>query len=184
MLHTYDFKRLYTNIDTADMKAQTMRLIGKIFAAHPSHAGIKVWQKAPAVWLKPNQMPAPNAPRHGTGSAGCFFVFDLATVQTFLHFLLENIFVTFGDTLLQQIIDTPMGTNCASLLANFFLAMYVDDFVDNMAGILHTLTVKGYNTEDMLGRVRFLCWQHLELFGILADDLMTQIRSALHRLMG
>ena len=44
VLHAYEFKRLYTNIDTADMKAQIMRLIGKIFAAHPNHVGIKVWQ--------------------------------------------------------------------------------------------------------------------------------------------
>ena len=335
MLHTYDFKRLYTNIDTADMKAQIMRRIGKIFAAHPGHAGIKVWQKVPAVCLKPNQMPAPNAPRHGTGSAGSFFIFDLTTMQVFLYFLLDNMFVAFGGTLLQQIIGTPMGTNCASLLANFFLAMhelaflerlaavildvqapqpkrdqvgkimngflmsgrFIDDFlsinnpylkhllytsqslfypditgiypdtlelalartgtsipymdiriipepggrrritthlydkrkhppfsqafiikyphmsskisntakygivtsqfhrlrriilqrsnfVNNMVDILHTLTNKGYNTEDMLGRVRFLCWQHPALFGILADDLVTQIRSARHRLMG
>ena len=55
------------------------------------------------------------------------------------------------------------------------------NFVDNMVDILHTLTNKGYNTEDMLGRV---CWQHPTLFGILADDLVTQIRLALHRLMG
>ena len=136
MLHTYDFKRLHTNIDTADMKAQIMRLIGKIFAAHPSHAGIKVWQKAPAVWLKPNQMPAPNAPRHGTGSAGSFFIFDLATVQTFLYFLLDNMFVAFGETLLQQIIGTPMGTNCASLLANFFLAMYELAFLERLAAVM------------------------------------------------
>lgn len=61
---------------------------------------------------------------------------------------------------------------------------YSRNFVDNMADILHTLTNKGYNTEDMLGRVRFLCWQHPELFGILADNLVTQIRSTLHRLMG
>ena len=58
------------------------------------------------------------------------------------------------------------------------------NFVDNMVDILYTLTNKGYNTEDMLGRVRFLCWQHSALFDILADDLVTQIRSALHRQMG
>ena len=312
-----------------------MRLIGKIFSAHPSHVGIKVWQKAPAVWLKPNQMPSPGAPKHGTGYAGSFFIFDVATVQSFLHFLLDNMFVAFGETLLQQIIGTPMGTNCASLLADFFLAMYelaflerlaavildvqappakrdqvgrimkgfvmsgrfIDDllsinnpylkhllytsqslfypdvigiypdalqlalahsgtsipymdititaepggrrrittqlydkrkhpplsgvfiikyphmsskisetakysivtsqfhrlqrivlqrrnFVDNMADILHTLVHKGYDMEGMLGKVRFLCWQHPELFGIMADDLVTQIRTALHRLMG
>ena len=49
LLHAYDFKRLYTNIDTADIKAQIMRLVSKIFAAHPAHGGIKVWQKAPVV---------------------------------------------------------------------------------------------------------------------------------------
>ena len=53
-------------------------------------------------------MPAPNAPRHGTGSAGSFF-FDFATVQTILHFLLDHMFVAFGKNLLQQIIGTSVG---------------------------------------------------------------------------
>ena len=44
------------------------------------------------------------------------------------------------------------------------------NFVDNMADTLRTLMNKAYDTEDMLGRVRFLWWRHPELFGILADD--------------
>ena len=56
--------------------------------------------------------------------------------------------------------------------------------VDNMADILHTLVHKGYDMEGMLGKVRFLCWQHPELFGIMADDIGTKIRTALYRLTG
>ena len=168
MLHTYDFKRLYTNIDTADMKTQIMRLIGKIFAAHPGHAGIKVWQKASANWLKPNQMPAPDAPRHGTGSAGSFFVFDLTTVQTFLHFLLDNMFVAFGENLLQQIIGTPMGTSCASLLAKFFLAMYELAFLERLAVVM--LDVRAPQAKrDQVGKMMngFL------MSGRFIDDLLS-----------
>ena len=44
-------------------------------------------------------------------------------------------YVQFGDELLQQVIGTPMGTNCASLLANFYLAMYELAFTENLASI-------------------------------------------------
>jgi hypothetical protein len=32
-----------------------------------------------------------------------------------LEFLIDNIFVSFGGTLLQQVVGIPMGTNCAPL---------------------------------------------------------------------
>jgi hypothetical protein len=35
-----------------------------------------------------------------------------------LEFLIDNIFVSFGGTLLQQVVGIPMGTNCAPLLAD------------------------------------------------------------------
>jgi hypothetical protein len=38
-----------------------------------------------------------------------------------LHWLIDNIYVTFGDKLFKQIIGIPMGTDCAPLLANLFL---------------------------------------------------------------
>ena len=33
-----------------------------------------------------------------------------------LHYLLDNIFTRFGSKLYRQIVDIPMGTNCAPLL--------------------------------------------------------------------
>jgi hypothetical protein len=34
-----------------------------------------------------------------------------------LEFLIDNIFVSFGGKLFQQVVGLPMGTNCAPLLA-------------------------------------------------------------------
>jgi hypothetical protein len=34
-----------------------------------------------------------------------------------LEFLIDNIFVSFGGTLFQQVVGIPIGTNCAPLLA-------------------------------------------------------------------
>jgi hypothetical protein len=41
-----------------------------------------------------------------------------------LEFLIDNIFVSSGGTLFQQVVDIPMGTNCAPLLADLFLYSY------------------------------------------------------------
>jgi hypothetical protein len=41
-----------------------------------------------------------------------------------LEFLIDNIFVSFGGTLFQQVVGIPMGTNCAPLLADLFLYSY------------------------------------------------------------
>ena len=46
-----------------------------------------------------------------------------------LTFLLDNIYVRFGSKLYRQIVDVPMGTNCASLVADLFLFSYERDFM-------------------------------------------------------
>jgi hypothetical protein len=37
-------------------------------------------------------------------------------------FLVDNIYVVFGDKVFQQAVGIPMGTNCAPLLADLFLS--------------------------------------------------------------
>ena len=46
-----------------------------------------------------------------------------------LEFLLDNIFVRFGNTIYRQIIGIPMGTNCAPLIADLFLYCYESQFM-------------------------------------------------------
>ena len=46
-----------------------------------------------------------------------------------LSFLLDNIFVRFGENLYRQVVGIPMGTNCAPLVADLFLYCYERDFM-------------------------------------------------------
>jgi hypothetical protein len=42
-------------------------------------------------------------------------------IKEMLGFLIDNIFVVFGNQIFQQTVGIPMGTNCAPLLADLFL---------------------------------------------------------------
>jgi hypothetical protein len=49
-----------------------------------------------------------------------------------LEFLIDNIFVSFGGTLFQQVLGIPMGTNCAPLLADLFLYSYESECLQKL----------------------------------------------------
>ena len=49
-----------------------------------------------------------------------------------LTFLLDNIYVRFGNTTYRQVIGIPMGTNCAPLVADLFLFCYEHDFMKTL----------------------------------------------------
>ena len=49
-----------------------------------------------------------------------------------LNLLLDNIFVRFGNTVYQQVIGIPMGTNCAPVIADLFLFCYERDFMKKL----------------------------------------------------
>ena len=40
-----------------------------------------------------------------------------------VHYLLDNISIRFGSKLCRQVVDIPMGTNCAPLAADLFLVL-------------------------------------------------------------
>jgi hypothetical protein len=53
-------------------------------------------------------------------------------VISLLEFLIDNVFVSFGGTLFQQVVGTPMGTNFAPLLADLFLYSYESEFLQKL----------------------------------------------------
>ena len=58
-----------------------------------------------------------------------------------LSYLLDNIYIRFGNKLYRQNVGIPMGTNCAPLVADLFLFCYERDFMtslsdDNQADII------------------------------------------------
>ena len=53
-------------------------------------------------------------------------------VISMLEFLIDNIFVSFGGTLFQQVVGMPMGTNCAPLPADLLLYSYESEFLQKL----------------------------------------------------
>ena len=53
-------------------------------------------------------------------------------VISMLEFLIDNICVSFGGTLFQQVVGIQMGMNCAPLLANLFLYSYESEFLQKL----------------------------------------------------
>ena len=45
-----------------------------------------------------------------------------------LSFLIDNIYITFGNTVYSQTVVIPMGTNCAPLIVDLFIYCYERDF--------------------------------------------------------
>jgi hypothetical protein len=52
--------------------------------------------------------------------------------DSMLEFLIDNIFVSFGGTLFQQVVGISMGTNCSPLLADLFLYSYESEFLQKL----------------------------------------------------
>ena len=56
-----------------------------------------------------------NSPKKHTQHLDCNEIIRL------MNWLLDNIYVSYGDQLFRQVIGIPMGTDCAPFLANLFL---------------------------------------------------------------
>ena len=72
-----------------------------------------------------------------------------------LTFLLDNIFIQFGTKLYRQVVGIPMGTNCASLVADLFLFCYERDFMmslsdDKQADVIDALNTTSRYLDDIL----------------------------------
>ena len=55
-----------------------------------------------------------------------------ADVMKMLEYVIDNISVEFGGWIFQQTVGIPMGTNCASLLADLVLYSYEAEFVQSL----------------------------------------------------
>ena len=72
-----------------------------------------------------------------------------------LTFLLDNIFIRFGTKLYRQVVEIPMGTNCAPLVADLFLFCYERDFMmplsdDKQADVIDTFNTTSRYLDDIL----------------------------------
>ena len=68
---------------------------------------------------------------------------------------MDTIYIRFGNNLYRQIVGTPMGTNCATLVADLFLFSYERDFIfslsnDNQADIIEAFNSTSRYLDDLL----------------------------------
>lgn len=107
-IRTYDFSTLYTSIPHKQLRKELRWVIREAFKSS-KYAYISVY-KTNASWT--------NKPGKNTTHLDCNKVIRL------MNWLLDNIYVTFGDKLFRQVVGIPMGTDCAPFLANLFLYSY------------------------------------------------------------
>jgi hypothetical protein len=69
-----------------------------------------------------------------------------------LEFLIDNIFVSSGGSLFQQVVGIPMGTNCAPLQADLFLYSYESEFLQKLVKYkkIHTFNFTYRYIDDVL----------------------------------
>ena len=106
-IKTFDFSTLYTTLLHDKLKTRLKETIHKAFS-HRNY-GSKF------VVLGYNSTYFSNKIQKGK------ICYSEEQVISMLEFLIDNIFVSVGGTLFQQVVGIPMGTNCAPLLADLFL---------------------------------------------------------------
>ena len=62
-----------------------------------------------------------------------------------LSYLLDNIYIKFGNKLYRQIVGIPMGTNCAPFVADLFLFCYERDFMTSLSDDNQADIIKAFN---------------------------------------
>ena len=117
-LQTFDFTTLYTKLDLTDLRSRIKSLLNEVFSyKEKSHRFKALLVEKSALhfdfcWLKSRNEFLHKKKKRYTR------VVDKDDLLCWLDFLLDNLFITAGDSLFKQTIGIPMGTNCAVFLAN------------------------------------------------------------------
>jgi hypothetical protein len=84
-----------------------------------------------------------------------FKVAEALDLISWLDFLLDSLFLCFGQGFYRQCIGIPMGTNCVVYLANFYLFTYEFDFIKHLLKsntcpvVLHRLSLVHRFVDDL-----------------------------------
>ena len=86
-----------------------------------------------------------------------------------MTFLLDKIFIRFGTKLYRQVVEIPMGTNCAPLVADLFLFCYERNFMmsisdDKQADVMDAFNITSRYLDDILS-----------IYNVYFGDMVSQI---------
>lgn len=128
-ISTYDFSTLYTTLPHDLIKVKLTNLIQKTFA------------RENRTYLACNEKRA----FFTAASVDRYTMWTCSDVCESLTFLLDNIFVRYGNAVYRQVIGIPMGTNCAPLVADLFLYCYERDFMLSLSPDTQAEVISAFN---------------------------------------
>ena len=154
-IRTYDFSTLYTSIPHKQLKTRLAQVIKKAFESSKK-CFISIY-KNDARWT--------NSPKENTQALDCKKIIRL------LNWLIDNIYVTFGDKMFRQKIGIPMGTDCAPFFANLFLYSYEYDWIEKQR------ILKNYS---LLNAFKHSCRYIDDLLLANNDDIMIKVMTDIY----
>ena len=98
-----------------------------------------------------------------------YHAWSCQNVYDALTFLLDNIFIRFGNKLYRQVVGFPMVTNCASMVADLFLFCYERDFMMSLSDDKQADVIDAFNTTS-----RYL-EDILNINNVYFDNMVSQI---------
>ena len=125
---TYDFSTLYTTLPHNLIKEKLTELIGRTFGREKKYIACNY-----------SRAFFTNEIYEG------YYMWTGVDVCNALVFLLDNIFVRFGQQIYRQVVGIPMGTNCAPLVADLFLFCYEKEFMLRLDKINQANVISAFN---------------------------------------
>ena len=129
-LSTYDFSTLYTTLPHNLIKEKLIYLIEWTFKRESSP------------YIACNERQA----FFTSEDTKRYKLWSCQNVCEALIYLLDNIYIRFGTKLYRQIVGIPMGTNCASLVADLFLFCYERDFMTSLSDIKQAEIIEAFKS--------------------------------------
>ena len=129
-LLTYDFSTLYTTLPHNLIKEKLTELIEQTFNREGS------------LYLACNDKKAyftSEQPKR-------YKLWSCQKMCDAFHYLLDNIFIRFGSKLYRPIVGIPVGTKCATLVADWFLFCYERDFLLSLSDNNQTDIIEAFNS--------------------------------------
>ena len=124
-LHQFDFERLYTELDQADLIAKLHQFVDLAFGLHPGHV-LKISNRAKhnAKWVKLGDVPANPTNKESYMSS--------SQIKDLIMLVVNHAYATVGGAVFKQVKGIPMGVNPAGFFANIYLFMYERQFFQNL----------------------------------------------------
>ena len=111
---TWDFSTLYTSLPHARLKNQLHDFLERVF--HTKGKSFIATNSFRTFWTNDR-------------TSMRYTYFSCRELCLTIDFLIDNIYVRFGNSVFRQVIGIPMGTNSAPLLADLFLHTFEYDFM-------------------------------------------------------